>query len=176
MQFEEHLKLKLLLKDAKHIKSKASVAIENSYVEFGLHNIYSKIKLLSEFEKQTNIKRFDYSEVKVGCIEDKTWAMIQKLFRKKNPKPECEAKTIMAYTALINNIVKLYEGKVEGDRKKNKRVYTLDTERLRVSFSLDYITMSASNPLKNYDKAVIKITGLKFPDFDVDEFNNVIFD
>jgi hypothetical protein len=36
--------------------------------------------------------------------------------------------------------------------------------------------MSASNPLKNYDKAVIKRTGLKFPDFHVDEFNNAIFD
>jgi hypothetical protein len=105
---------------------------------------------LSSKNKQTNIKRFDYSEVKVGCIEDKTWAMIQKLFRKKNPKPECEAKTTMAYTALINNIVKLYDGKVEGDRKKNKRVYTLDTERLRVSFRHVYSYRNAISYRKEY--------------------------
>jgi hypothetical protein len=48
--FEEHLKLKLLLKEKCFIDSKASSAVENSYVEFGLNNIYSKIKLLAEFE------------------------------------------------------------------------------------------------------------------------------
>ena len=96
--FEDHMKLKLLLKEKRFIESKASAAIENSYAEFGINNIYSKIKLLIEFEKQTNINRFDYSKVlyesiedetlsiedKTWSIEDKTWSMIQKVFGKKN--------------------------------------------------------------------------------------------
>jgi len=175
--FKDHLKLKLLLKEKSFIDSKASTSIENSYAEFGLNNIYSKIKMIAEFEKQTNIKRFDYSDAACGTIDDKTWTMIQKMFRKKNIKPSTNKDVVTEYIAMINHIVKLYAGERVGDNNKaNNRVYRLDTCKLQQSFELDYITMSAINPLKNYDKELIERIGLTFPDFEIDEFENVIFD
>jgi hypothetical protein len=174
--FEEHLKLKLLLKEKSFIESKASSAVENSYVEFGLNNIYSKIKLLAEFEQQTNITRFDTSNVAVGAIDDKTWTMIKKLYSKTTKKPETIAAIEKEYSAMVNSIVKnLYDGKRVGERKLNKRVYDLNVDKIQTSFELDYVTMSHSNPLKNYDRTVMNHIGLQFPEFEVDEFENVIF-
>jgi len=76
---------------------------------------------------------------------------------------------------MINNIVKLYEGERVGGKKANKRIYLLDKCKIQQSFDLDYITMSANNPLKNYDKELVERIGLIFPDFEIDEFENVIF-
>ena len=174
-EFEGHTKLKLLFKKNSFIESKAGVAIENSYAEFGINNKYSKIKLLLEFEKQTNINRFNYSNAPCASIDDKTWTMIQKVFRKKNKKPSTTQDVIIEYVGIINNIVKLYEGERVGNKKANNRVYLLDTCKLQQSFELDYITMSANNPLKNYDKELVERIGLTFPDFEIDDFENVIF-
>ena len=77
---------------------------------------------------------------------------------------------------MINNIVKLYAGERVGSKKSNFRVYTLDMYKLQQSFDLDYIKMSSNNPLKNYDKELIDRIGLTFPNFEIDEFENVIFD
>ena len=174
-EFEGHMKLKLLLKENSFIESKASVALENSYAEFGINNIYSKIKILLEFEKQTNITRFNYSKASYASIDDKTWAMIKKVFRKQSKKPCTSQDVIIEYVAMINNIVKLYEGERVGGKKANKRIYLLDKCKIQQSFDLDYITMSANNPLKNYDKELVERIGLIFPDFEIDEFENVIF-
>jgi hypothetical protein len=77
---------------------------------------------------------------------------------------------------MINNIVKkLYVSVRVGERKLNKRVCQLDMAKIKQSFDLDYITMSPNNPLKNYDRALMEHIGLQFPDFEVDEFENVIF-
>ena len=73
-------------------------------------------------------------------------------------------------------MVKLYTGERVGGKKSNNRVYILDTYKLQRSFELDYITMSANNPLKNYDKELVERIGLTFPDFEIDDFENVIFD
>ena len=102
--------------------------------------------------------------------------MIQKMFRKKIIKPSTNKDVVTEYIAMINNIVKLYAGERVGDKKANNRVYLLDTCKLQQSFELDYITMSANNPLKNYNKELIEHIGLTFPDFEIDEFENVIFD
>ena len=169
------MKLKLLLKENGFIESKASVALENSYAEFGINNIYSKIKLLLEFEKQTTITRFNYSSASCASIDDKTWAMIKKVFRKQSKKPCTSQDVIIEYVAMINNIVKLYAGDRVGGKKSNNRVYLLDTCKLQQSFELDYITMSVNNPLKNYNKELIEHIELTFPDFEIDDFENVIF-
>jgi hypothetical protein len=141
-----------------------------------LNNIYSKIKLLAEFEQQTNITRFDTTNVAVGAIDDKTWAMIQTMFRKSTKKPESNENVIKEYVAMVNSVVKnLYDGRRVGERKLNKRVYDLNVDKIRTSFELDYVTMSLSNPLKNYDRTVMDHIRLQFPEFEVDEFENVIF-
>ena len=174
--FEEHYKITTLLKNNNHICDKANDSIENSYAEFGISNIYSKIKLLSEFEKQTNIKRFDFDDVKCGSIDDKTWTMIKKLFRKTTKKPDDENNIIKEYTSMINNIASLYKGKRVGDRKSNNRVYILDTEKINESLELDFIKMTLDNPLKHYDRETIEHIDLELPKIEVDKFNNVIFD
>ena len=74
--FEEHYKITTLLIYSYRICDKANDSIENSYAKFGISSIYSKIKLLSEFEKQTHIKRLNFDDVKCGSIEDNTWSII----------------------------------------------------------------------------------------------------
>jgi hypothetical protein len=174
--FEEHYKITTLLKDNNHICDKANDSIENSYAEFGISNIYSKIKLLSEFEKQTNIKRFNFDDVKCGSIDEKTWTMIKKLFRKTTKKPEDKNDIIKSYTSMINNIASLYKGKMEGKHKKGNKIYILDTEKINESLELDFIKMTLDNPLKNYDRETIEHIDLELPKIEVDKFNNVIID
>jgi hypothetical protein len=174
--FEEHYKITTLLKDNNHICDKANDSIENSYAEFGISNIYSKIKLLSEFEKQTNIKRFNFDDVKCGSIDEKTWTMIKKLFRKTTKKPEDKNDIIKSYTSMINNIASLYKGKMEGKHTKGNKIYILDTEKINESLELDFIKMTLDNPLKNYDRETIEHIDLELPKIEVDKFNNVIID
>jgi hypothetical protein len=139
--YNDHLKLIMLLKDSNYIKDRAHEVVKNSYFEFGIDNIFSKIKLLSEFEHQTNIKRFDFSEVKAGGLSCTTWEMIKKIFNKKSILPTDTKQITIEYVGLINNIVKkMYTGKRIGDNKANVRVYTFDTERFNDSYMLDQKT------------------------------------
>jgi hypothetical protein len=136
--YSDHKKMIMLLKDSDYINDNAKEAVKNSYFEFGVDNIHSKIKLLAEFEHQTNIKRFDFSDVKAGGITIETWAMVQKLFKKKTACPTTAPQIILEYTGLINNIVKkLYSGKRVGDKKLNNRVYTFNSEKFHKSYVLD---------------------------------------
>jgi len=89
-----------------------------------------------------------------------------KSIRKKEQKPSLAPEVIIEYVAMINHIVELYEGERVGGKKANNRVYQLDKCKIQQSFDLDYITMSANNPLKNYDKELIERIGLTFPDFE----------
>ena len=56
--FENQGKLVLLMKDKEFIKEKSNNMMSNSYKEFGIHNVFSKIELLGIYEKETKIKRF----------------------------------------------------------------------------------------------------------------------
>jgi hypothetical protein len=88
--FENHGKTVLLMKDMEHIKEKSKDMMSNSYKEFGIHNVFSKIELLGIYEKETKIKRFNYDDA-TPTINDATWNMILKLFRKTTKKPEKKA-------------------------------------------------------------------------------------
>ena len=44
------------MKDMEHIKEKSYDMMSNSYKEFGIHNVFSKIELLGVYEKETKIK------------------------------------------------------------------------------------------------------------------------
>lgn len=175
--FEDHNKLILLLKEKTHIMSKADNALENSYAEFGIKNIYSKINLLSEFEEQTNIKRFDTTEAKSGTLKDDTWKMVQKLFRKTTKKPTTDKDIKKEYASLINNIVgKLCRGKRTGSNKDNNVVYEVDKTFITTSFNLDFEKITADNPTKHYDTELLNRLGLQMPQFETDNFGNIILD
>mgnify|MGYP000329427290 CR=1 FL=1 len=134
--FENHGKTVLLMKDKEFIKEKSHDMMSNSYKEFGIHNIFSKIELLSIYEKETKIKRFNYDDA-TPTVKDSTWNMILKLFRKKTKKPENKADIIKEYVGLVNNISKLYEGKRIQENKERKTDYILDTDILKASYKLD---------------------------------------
>jgi hypothetical protein len=174
--YEEYNKITTLMKDNNYIMSKAENAIENSYAEFGIHNCYSKVKLLAEFEQQTNIKRFDFSEATPTNIKDETWKMIQKLFRKTTKKPTDEKAVIKEYVSMINSFVKLYDGQRKGKATKNNKVYTLDSNLISDAFELDFIKLTPANPYKNYDVSTVNRVGLTMPHIEVDQFQNIIID
>jgi len=120
------------MKDMEHIKEKSKDMMSNSYKEFGIHNVFSKIELLGVFEKETKIKRFNYDDA-TPTINDATWNMILKLFRKTTKKPENTVDVINEYVGMVNNIAKVYEGKrVQKDNKYLKH-YILDTDTLKTS-------------------------------------------
>ena len=79
--------------------------ISNSFKEFGIHNIFSKIELLSKYEKEYKITRFQYDKAEPN-IKDSTWNMIKKLFRKTTNKPESKDEVIKEYVAIVNSISK----------------------------------------------------------------------
>jgi hypothetical protein len=134
--FENHGKTVLLMKDMEHIKEKSKDMMSNSYKEFGIHNVFSKIELLGIYEKETKIKRFNYDDA-TPTINDATWNMILKLFRKTTKKPENKVDVIKEYVSMVNNIAKVYEGKrVQKDNKYLKH-YILDTDTLKTSYKLD---------------------------------------
>jgi hypothetical protein len=134
--FENHGKTVLLMKDKEFIKEKSNDMMSNSYKEFGIHNIFSKIELLGIYEKETKIKRFNYDDA-TPTIKDSTWNMILKLFRKTTKKPENKADVIKEYVGLVNNISKLYDGKRIKENKERKTTYTLDVDTLKASYKLD---------------------------------------
>jgi len=51
--FENHEKTVLSMKDTEFIKEKSNDMMSNSYKEFGIHNVFSKIELLGIYEKET---------------------------------------------------------------------------------------------------------------------------
>ena len=102
--FENHGKTVLLMKDNMFIKEKSQDMMSNSYKEFGIHNIFSKIELLGIYEKETQIKRFKYDDA-TPTVKDATWNMILKLFRKSTKKPENKNDAIKEYVGMVNNIL-----------------------------------------------------------------------
>ena len=124
------------MKDMEHIKEKSKDMMSNSYKEFGVHNVFSKIELLGVFEKETKIKRFNYDDA-TPKVTDATWNMILKLFRKSTKKPENKVEVIKEYVGMVNNIAKVYEGKQMMENKVRKKVYMLDTDTLKTSYKLD---------------------------------------
>jgi len=110
--------------------------MSNSYKEFGIHNVFSKIELLGIYEKETKIKRFDYDEA-TPTVNDTTWNMILKLFRKTTKKPENKGDVIKEYVGMLNNISKVYEGKRAKKDSKYLKYYVLDTDIIKASYKLD---------------------------------------
>jgi len=134
--FENHGKTVLLMKDNMFIKEKSQDMMSNSYKEFGIHNIFSKIELLGIYEKETHIKRFKYDDA-TPTVKDATWNMILKLFRKSTKKPENKNDVIKEYVGMVNNISKVYESKQIKENKERTRVYVLNTDTLKTSYKLD---------------------------------------
>ena len=115
------------MKDNEFIKKKSHDMMSNSYKEFGIHNVFSKIELLGIYEKETKIKRFNYDDA-TPTVKDSTWNMMLKLFRKTTKKPENKGDVIKEYVGMVNNIAKVYEGKQFMENKERKMVYFLDTD------------------------------------------------
>jgi hypothetical protein len=136
IKFENHTKTVLLLKDDSYIQEKSKEMMLNSYKEFGIHNIFSKILLLSKYEKECKITRFQYDKAE-PMTKDSTWNMIKQLFRKTTKKPESKEEVIKEYVAMVNNICKIYKSKQTQDDFKRTRVYNLSTEILNESYILD---------------------------------------
>ena len=110
--------------------------MSNSYKEFGIHNVFSKIELLGIHEKETKIKRFNYDDA-TPTVKDSTWNMILKLFRKTTNKPENKGDVIKEYVGMVNNIAKVYDGERIMESKVRKKVYVLNTDILKESYKLD---------------------------------------
>ena len=110
--------------------------MSNSYKEFGIHNVFSKIELLGIYEKETKIKRFNYDDA-TPTVKDSTWNMILKLFRKTTKKPENKGDDIKEYVGMVNNISKVYEGKRIQENNKYLKCYVLDTDIMKASYKLD---------------------------------------
>jgi hypothetical protein len=134
--FENHGKTVLLMKDKEFIKEKSNDMMSNSYKEFGIHNVFSKIELLGIYEKETKIKRFNYDDA-TPTVKDSTWNMILKLFRKATKKPDNKGDVIKEYVGMVNNISKVYEGKQTKKDSKYMKYYILDTDVLKASYKLD---------------------------------------
>jgi len=101
--FEHHGKTVLLMKDMEHFKEKSKDMMSNSYKEYGIHYVFSKIELLGIYEKETKIKRFNYDDAKPK-VTDATCNMILKLFRKSTKKPDNKSYVIKEYVGMVNNI------------------------------------------------------------------------
>jgi hypothetical protein len=136
--FENHGKLVLLMKDKEFIKEQSKDMLKNSYKEFGIHNVFSKIELLGLYEKETKIERFKYENA-TPSVSDTTWKMIVKLFRKTSKKPETQPDVVKEYVSMVNNISKIYDGKRIMENKERKQVYVLNTDTLKASYKLDKI-------------------------------------
>ena len=136
--FENHGKLVLLMKDKEFIKEQSKDMLKNSYKEFGIHNVFSKIELLGLYEKETKIERFKYENA-TPSVSDTTWKMIVKLFRKTSKKPETQPDVVKEYVSMVNNISKIYDGKQTKKDSKYLKYYILDTETLKASYKLDKI-------------------------------------
>jgi hypothetical protein len=124
------------MKDKEFIKEKSNDMMSNSYKEFGIHNVFSKIELLGIYEKETKIKRFNYDDA-TPTVKDSTWNMILKLFRKATKKPDNKGDVIKEYVGMVNNISKVYEGKQTKKDSKYLKYYILDTDVLKASYKLD---------------------------------------
>ena len=124
------------MKDKEFIKEKSNDMMSNSYKEFGIHNVFSKIELLGIYEKETKIKRFNYDDA-TPKVTDATWNMILKLFRKTTNKPENKGDVIKEYVGMVNNIAKVYDGERIMESKVRKKVYVLNTDILKESYKLD---------------------------------------
>jgi hypothetical protein len=101
--------------------------MSNSYKEFGIHNIFSKFELLGIYEKETTIKRFNYDKA-TPTVNDTTWNMILKLFRKTTKKTENKGDVIKEYVDMVNNIAKVYDGEWIMESNLRKKVYVLNTD------------------------------------------------
>jgi hypothetical protein len=134
--FENHGKTVLLMKDKEFIKEKSNDMMSNTYKEFGIHNIFSKIELLEINEKETKIERFNYDKA-TPKVTDATWNMILKLFRKTTKKPDNKVDVIKEYVGMVNNIAKVYDGKQIKEKNERKTAYTLDVDTLTTSYKLD---------------------------------------
>jgi len=110
--------------------------MSNSYKEFGIHNVFSKIELLGIYEKETKIKRFNYDEA-TPKVTDATWNMILKLFTKTTKKTENKVDVIKEYVGMVNNIAKVYDEKQIKGKNERKTAYTLDVDTLKTSYKLD---------------------------------------
>jgi len=110
--------------------------MSNSYEEFGIHNVISKIELLGVFEKETKIKRFNYDDA-TPKVTDATWNMVLKLFRKTTKKPEIKSDVIKEYVGMVNNISKVHEGKRAKKDSKYLKNYIVDIDTLEASYKLD---------------------------------------
>ena len=110
--------------------------MSNSYKEFGIHNVFSKIELLGIYEKETKIKRFNYDDA-TPTVKDSTWNMILKLFRKTTKKTENKVDVIKEYVGMVNNIAKVYDEKQIKGKNERKTAYTLDVDTLKTSYKLD---------------------------------------
>jgi len=161
--FEHHGKTVLSMKDMEHIKEKSKDMMNNSYKEFGIHNVFSKIELLGIYEKETKIKRFNYDDAK-PTVTDATWNMVLKLFRKTTKKPENKVDVIKEYVSMVNNIAKVYEGKRIKENKERKTNYTLDLDTLNASSKLDKF-----NDKLRADYCYDTLTHIKFKEPKVEE-------
>ena len=161
--FEHHGKRVLLMKDKEFIKEKSKDMMSNSYKEFGIHNVFSKIELLGVYEKETKIKRFNYDDA-TPTINDSTWNMIMKLFRKTTKKPENKVDVIKEYVSMVNNIAKVYEGKRIKENKERKTNYTLDLDTLKTSYKLDKF-----NDKLRADYCYDTLTNIKFKEPKVED-------
>lgn len=166
--FEGHYHTICLLKDQEFIKEKLKDKIVNSYFNIGIQNVFSKIKLLHDFEREMNIKRFDFDGIKEGIeLKDNIWFMVKKLFGKRNStkKPETINDYKKHYASMINNIVPgIVDSKrvSEGGREKNIRYqkYFLNNELLKNSYKLDKVKDKSR---EDYDLDVVERLGLKLP-------------
>ena len=158
-KFEDHSKKIILLKDDSYIREKSNELMINSYKEFGIHNIFSKVELLSKYEKECKITRFNYNNAE-PMIKDTTWNMIKKLFRKSTSKPENKNDVIKEYVSIVNNIVKLYNSKRSQDKGVRTTEYSLSTDVINESYNLDEI----SNPKRDsYDELTLDYLKFKKP-------------
>ena len=158
-KFENHSKTVLLMKEDSYIQDKSKEMMTNSFKEFGIHNIFSKIELLSKYEKECKITRFQYDKA-TPTVKDSTWSMIKKLFRKTTKKPENKDEVIKEYVAMVNNIAKIYKSKRTQDNFKKSTVYDLSTKILSESYILDE---KANVDREDYSEQVLDFLKFKKP-------------
>ena len=155
--FENHGKLILLMKDKEFIQEHSQDMMKNSFKEFGIHNVFSKIELLAQYEKETKIERFKYNEASPN-VKDTTWNMIKKLYRKTTKKPETQTDVVKEYVSMVNNISKIYDSKQKMENNERSRIYELNTDTLKASYKLDKINDKSRS---NYCAETLKILEFK---------------
>jgi hypothetical protein len=157
--FENHLNLLLLIRDSEFINDSAAEYVKNSFFEFGIQNIYSKIKLINKFETETGIDRFDNKLNKLGSVNKSTWTMIKKLFRKKAEMPKTDNAIRSEYAKLINHIQpNVYKTERKQKNNVSSSDYTVNKELIDVSLKLDKIR----NPYEiGYERKTMECLGHK---------------